>query len=533
MIRQADFIVVGAGSAGCAVAARLAEAGHQVLLVEAGRSDRRSKTRIPALVGGIVHNPGYDWCYKAEPDPTVGGPGHPWPAGKRLGGGSSINGMMFIRGHRYDYDRWASLGATGWDYASVLPFFRRIEDNESGADEWRGTGGPITVSECRSSYPVVDAWIAAAQQAGIPRSRDLNGEIAEGVDRVQLSQRGGLRCSSATGYLSSRPRNLEVLVEAEVDRLLTDQTRVTGVVVRQDGATRNVRARCGVIVSAGALNTPRLLMLSGMGPAHHLRDHGIRVIADLPGVGSNLQEHVGTHLVDEILGRTLNDDARGLRGALQVLRFALQRRGALTTGIAHAQAFVRTRPGLPAPNIQLALSSFAFDMAPSGNLVLRRNSSISTLVALMRPEGRGTVRLAAPDPRSPPRIEHRLLATDSDLDQLVEGMQVARDIVRQSALEDFRIREIRPGVPDGDLQALRETVRTGSIPLYHPVGTAKIGSKDDPLAVLDPDLRVRGIEGLWVADASAIPTVPAANTNATCIMIGDKASTHILRSFRN
>src|SRR5690606_30671371 len=340
-----------------------------------------------------------------------------WPAGKRLGGGSAINGMMFIRGHRWDYDHWAELGATGWDYASVLPYFRRMEHNERGSDEWRGQGGPIHVSEVRSRYAITDEWIEAAQQAGIPRSTDLNGEVAEGVDYIQLSQRQGLRCSTAHGYLCNKPANLELLLEAQVLRIDVADGRTTGVTIRQGGETHSLTARHGVVLSAGALNTPRLLMLSGIGPAEHLKDHGIAVVRDLPGVGRNLQEHPGCHLVNAVSAHTLNNEARGLAGFRQLLSFAFARSGALTTGIGHAQAFVSSRDGLSAPNLQLAFSAFAFEITPKGNLALAKDAAVSTFVALMRPNSRGSVSLRSADPAAPPKIEHRLLGDEDDAAQ--------------------------------------------------------------------------------------------------------------------
>jgi choline dehydrogenase len=369
---QPDLIVVGGGSAGLACAARLAESGVKVLLVEAGKDHHDPRLAVPALMSALVHKPDFDWCYTAEPDPSVGGRPDVWPAGRRLGGGSSINGMMFIRGHRWDYDHWAALGATGWDYASVLPYFRRLEHNERGADTWRGEGGPIHVSEVRSRYAITDDWIDAAEEAGIARSDDLNGELAEGVDRIQLSQRNGLRCSTAAGYLRRTPATLEVLTEAQVLRIEVADGRATGVTLRRGGEVLTLQAKAGVVLSAGALNTPRLLMLSGIGPATHLWDHGIAVVRDLPGVGENLQEHAGCHLVNAVSGHTLNDDARGLAGVRQLFALAFARSGALTTGIGHAQAFVRSREGLPAPNLQLAFSAFAFEITPRATLRWRR-----------------------------------------------------------------------------------------------------------------------------------------------------------------
>jgi choline dehydrogenase len=532
MTGEPDIIVAGGGSAGVPLAVRLAEAGLRVLLVEAGKHHRSIRSAIPALMSGIVHTPAFDWMYKAEPDPSVGDRPDVWPAGKRLGGGSSINGMMFVRGHRWDYDRWAELGASGWDYESVLPYFRRLEDNERGADQWRGTGGPIAVSEVRSRYKVTGDWIAAAQEAGIARSPDLNGEHGEGVDQIQLSQRGGLRSSTAAGYLAKKPAGLEIVLEAQVERIVFEGRRATGVAIRQGGQVRTLTARAGVVLSAGALNTPRLLMLSGLGPAAQLFEHGITLVADLPGVGANLQEHPGVHLVNTVDAHTLNLDSRGVAGVRSLLAFLLRRRGALTTGIGHAQAFVHSRAGLPAPNLQLAFSAFAFTITEQGNLALAKESSVSTFVAVMRPASRGRVALRSPDPHAPPLIEHRLLGSEDDAAQLVEGLRIARRIMAQPAIARDVTGEVRPGAAAVSDEALRGYVGAATIPMYHPVGTARMGAAGDPLAVVHPDCAVRGVEGLWVADASIMPTIPQGNTNATSIMIGERASDLVLAAVR-
>jgi choline dehydrogenase len=529
---EPDLIVVGGGSAGLPCAVRLAEAGLRVLLIEAGKGTKDPRLAIPALMSGVVHKPDFDWCYSAEPDPSVGGRRDVWPAGKRLGGGSSINGMMFVRGHKWDYDNWAKLGATGWDYASVLPYFRRMEHNERGTDAWRGEGGPIAVSEVRSRYEITEEWIEASEQAGIARSRDLNGETAEGVDRIQLSQRGGLRCSVADGYLRQMPGGLEILTEAQVLRIDVTGGRATGVTIRRGGVVRTLTAHCGVVLSAGALNTPRLLMLSGLGPASDLQAHGIDVASDLPGVGQNLQEHPGCHLVNAVAAHTLNDDARGLAGARQLLSLVLARSGALTTGIGHAQAFVRSREGLPAPNLQLAFSAFAFEITPKGNLALAKGSAVSTFVALSRPQSRGRISLRSADPEAPPLIEHRLLGEEDDAAQLVEGLEIARRIMAQPAIARGVTGEIRPGAAADTREALTAYVGAAAIPMFHPVGTAKMGALDDPLAVVGPDCAVRGVAGLWVADASIMPTIPQGNTNATAIMIGERASNLVRAAVR-
>lgn len=530
---EPDIIVIGGGSAGAAMAGRLAAAGVKVTIVEAGVSDRHYRSRVPGLTSSIVQNPQFDWCYQVEPDETLGGRADIWPAGKLLGGGSSLNGMMFIRGHRWDYDNWAKLGADGWDYNSVLPYFRRMEDNERGADEWRGTGGPISVSEGRARYPITDDWIASAQQVGIKRC-DLNGEQAEGVDYVQVSQRNGMRCSSARGYLHDFKGQTppEILLEAQVLRILIEDGRAVGIEYLQDGVRKTLRSKRGVVLSAGAMNTPRMLMLSGVGPADHLAEVGVPVVCDRPGVGRNLQDHVGTHIVNNVTSHTLNDDARGLRGALSVLTYALARKGALTTSIGHAQAFVRGREGLAAPNLQISFAAFAFDFDEQGRLQLCKNASVSTLVGLMRPSGRGRITLRSSDPMAPPVIAHQQLGSEDDVDQIVEGIAIARDILRQSPVARYIVDEVRPGKGMTAKEDLRGYVRMAAIPMYHPVGTAKIGAVDDPMAVIDPELQVIGVEGLWVADASIFPSLPAGNTNATAIMVGDKGSDHVLKALR-
>lgn len=526
-----DIIVLGGGSGGCAMAGRLAEAGVKVLLIEAGKDDRHYKLRIPALTSSVVQNADFDWKYRAEPDPTIGGRQDVWPGGKRLGGGSSINGMMYVRGHASDYDRWAELGATGWGAADVLPYFRRMETNSRGADAWRGGKGPVGVSDSALSYRIIDDWVKAAEAQGIRRTPDHNGEhAAEGTDYAQVTQRHGLR-SSATTYLKMLGvgAHLEVRTQCVARRLLVEQGRVVGVEYDQDGQTRQVRSHHGVVLSAGSLNSPRLLMLSGFGPGAHLQKMGIAVRRDLPGVGANLQEHVGTHLVNAVNTPTINSEARGAALMRNLASFLFRRRGILTTSVGHAQAFLNTRPGLPAPNIQISFTAFAFDLDGQGRLVLRKAPAVSTVVCIARPQSRGRLTLASADPFAQPVIRHRLYGVEDDLDQVCEGLEIARNIMQQPQVANYVTGEIRPGAGVHG-EALKQFATMASIPLYHPVGTCRMGAADDAEAVVDPNLKLRGIEGLWVADASAFPTLPVGNTNATSMLIGDKGADHVLRA---
>lgn len=530
-MESAEIIVAGGGSAGCAIAARLAQAGVKVLLLEAGKTDRHYKLRVPALTSSVVQNTDFDWKYLADPDPTVGGRVDVWAGGKRLGGGSAINGMMYVRGHRWDYDHWVQLGARGWSYDELLPYFRRMETNSRGADAWRGGSGPIGVSDSRVHYPIIGEWVESAVACGISRVRDHNGERpGEGTDYAQVTQRDGLR-SAASSYLSlpGVSANLTVHLEARVRRVLIEDGRAAGVLCDIGGRTTELRAQYGVVMSCGSLNTPRLLMLSGIGPAAHLREMGIDVLVDLPGVGGNLQEHVGTHLVNEVNTPTINTEAHGFALLRNLLEFALERRGILTTAVGHAQAFIKTRADAPAPNIQLSFTAFAFDLDREGKLVLRRHAAVSTVICVARPQSRGRVTLRSNDPLAPPVIRHRLLGVEDDVQQIVEGIAVARQIMAQPRIARFVTAEARPGTGVVG-EPLAAHVRLASIPFYHPVGTCRMGTGED--AVVDADLAVRGVAGLWVADASVMPTLPVGNTNATAIVIGEKGTDHVLGAIR-
>lgn len=530
MSNPPDIIVVGAGSAGCAMAARLAEGGLSVLLLEAGRSNNDLRVKVPALTSALVQNPDFDWKYQANPDESINGRSDVWPGGKVLGGGSSINGMMYIRGNRWDYDHWADMGATGWRYDDLTPYFRRMETNSRGGNEWRGDSGPIGVSDQKLDLPVVTDWVDAAVAAGIKRTDDNNGENpGDGVDFVQATQRNGLR-SPATDYfkLPGVREKLTIKTHIRVRRVLVENGRATGVEYDSpEGRRQQVHATHGVVVSAGAMGTPRLLMLSGIGPADHLREVGIDVVADVQAVGRNLQDHVGAHLVNDVSCATINTESRGLAAVRNGLKFLFRRRGILTTSIGHAQAFVHSREGLPAPNLQLIFGAFAFDIDERGRIVIRKQSSTFTMVCVSRPQSRGRITLRSADPEDLPVIDHQLLAVEDDMNQLIEGIEMARDIMAQSAMARHVVGEVRPGT-GAHGEDLKHFARQASISLYHPCGTCRMGQGDD--SVVDPDLQVHGIEGLWVADASVIPSLPSGNTNATALVIGDKGADHVLKT---
>jgi choline dehydrogenase len=531
-MNEINIIVVGGGSAGCAMAARLAEGGVRTLLLEAGKSDRDIRLLVPALTMAVVHNPAFDWGFPAEPDPSIGGRADKWPAGKRLGGGSAINGMIYVRGHAWDYDHWSALGATGWSAAEVAPYFRRMESNARGGSAVRGGSGPVKVTENRIDYPIVDAFIDAAVDYGLPRNPDHNGALAgEGTDVAQATLHNGMRWSSARGYLRSGPAraNLEIRTEILVRRILIEDGRAVGVEVEHRGTIETIRARQGVVLSAGSLTSPRILMLSGIGPAEQLRAHGIPVVRDLPGVGANLQEHVGTHIVAKVNTPTVNSDSRGLAAVRHGFDYLLRRRGAISSSMCHAQAFVRTDPAAPAPDVQVSFTAFAFDINEVGRAVLFREPAISLTVCVARPQSRGRVDLRSADPHAPPLIRHELLGVEGDVEKLARGVEIGREILTRPSIAKYMVEEVRPS-PAVTGAGLRDYVRMAAIPLYHPVGTCRMGQDD--MAVVGPDLAVHGISGLWVADASVMPTIPVGNTNATAIMIGDKGADHVLKALR-
>jgi choline dehydrogenase len=537
--QQFDYIIAGAGSAGCVLANRLSEdAGARVLLVEAGGSDRSLYIQVPAGMKNLSAR--YDWEYPAEPDASRGGLTAPWNAGKVLGGSSSINAMLWVRGNKADYDRWAQLGAKGWDYASVLPYFIRSESylTDIAAAE-RGHGGPQYVSRNAVSHKLTDAYIEAAVAAGHERNDDYNGVTQEGVAYTQLSQRRGLRQSAARTYLrpARRRGNLSVLTRALVTRVLVSDGRAAGIEYTGADGTRTAFAAREVILTAGAIGTPKLLMLSGIGPAAQLAGHGITVLADLPGVGGNLQDHPVAMIAFGVTERTLNQELTPLRAIRHGLDLVLRGTGPVSSAMAHAQVFGHLQGGDTAPDFQAIFVPFAVagiagrTEGEEGEtehwhevhqMTLVKTSSVMTFVCGLHPRSRGRVLLRSARPEDPPVIEHELLGDPHVVAMLTQAAAVVREIYATAPLSGMVTGEEVPGRQvrtDAEWEAY---LRTSSFGAAHQSGTCRMG--DDAGAVVDPALRVRGVAALRVVDASVMPDLPSGNTNAPTIMIAERAA---------
>ncbi|MBI3053853.1 MAG: GMC family oxidoreductase N-terminal domain-containing protein [Betaproteobacteria bacterium] len=523
-----DFVIVGAGSAGCVLANRLTASGrHRVLLLEAGPDSRHPWLRIPLGYGKLFTDRRFNWCYTTEPQPGCHGRNIVAPRGRVLGGSSSINGLIYIRGQAQDFDRWRQLGNTGWSADEVLPYFCMSEDNERGADEWHGAGGPLGVSDLRDRHPVADAYVEAAQQCGYPRNADFNGATQGGAGFYQTTTRRGARCSTAVAYLAPvRDRdNLKVIAEALATRILFDGRRATGVAYDVGGATRIAIANAEVIVAGGAFNSPQLLQLSGLGPAELLRAHGIPVVADLPGVGADLSDHYFTRLILRCKKPlSLNDAVRQWhRGAAAVLRYALFRRGYFAMPALSAGCFLRAHPSSETPDIQASIALYSVENIGDA---LHPFSGVTAVCTLLRPESRGHVRVKSADPRQAPAIHPNYLAAHNDRDTMVAGLRALRRIVQAPAMARHIAEEVEPGPAcDSDDELLDYIRRRGST-VYHPVSTCRMGQ--DNRAVVDERLRVRGIAGLRVIDASIMPSVVSGNTNAATIMIAEKGAAMVM-----
>jgi choline dehydrogenase len=527
-----DYIIVGGGSAGCVLANRLsADPSTRVLLLDAGRSSDTLISKVPAGVPIALGRKDMNWQYMAEPDASRKGMVDMWPAGKMLGGGSALNGMMYVRGHRHDYDSWAKAGNTGWGLDDLLPYFRRMEDNERGGDAWRGAGGPQAVSEGRNRHPLDKAFVAAAQEIGIPFNADLNGERAEGVGYVQATQRKGRRASTASSYIEAirGRRNLVVRLHCPVTKVLITEGRATGVEYRRSGVAATAQAAHGVIISAGSLATPSVLLRSGLGSAARLAELGIAAVRDLPGVGQNLQEHAAVRVGFHSAVPTINSDLGPLRNVAHLFNYVFNKRGPLAMVIGHAQAFVRSQADLPAPNLQIIFSPLAFEFTESGPRPYPKPAA-GFAIGLTGAHSRGQIDIASADPDARPLIRYPLVGHPTDQQHLIEGCRIARRIMATDAFKPFITDERLPGIQVQSDEQWQEFIRQTAFLMYHPCGTARMGT--DEMAVVDPQLRVRGVQGLWVADASVIPTIPAGNINATCIVIGEKASDLVLAARR-
>jgi len=526
-MREFDYIIIGAGSAGCVLANRLsADPQLQVLLVEAGPRDRHPFIHMPAGLARLVDNRRLNWSYHTEPEPQLQGRRLWWPRGKVLGGSSSINAMCYVRGVAGDYDRWAAAGASGWDWAGVLPWFRHAECNSRGGDALHGDAGPLHVSDLRYVNPLSHAFVDAGVQAGHPHNADFNGPNQVGVGLYQVTQKQGARCSSAAAYLAPvrQRRNLHVLTGAQVERIHVDAGRAHGIVLRQGRQRQHLHARREVLLSAGAVNSPQLLMLSGIGPADALRAHGITVRLDQPQVGANLQDHLDICTLYRTVPGVSYDRASELKIAFDW--FLRGHRGAGSSNIAEAGGFVRSRFAAD----ERADIQFHFVPAMLDDHGRHRlpGDGYTLHACYLHPRSRGHIALAGADPSLAPRIHANYLGDDDgfDLKMMIEAARLSRDLLRQPAFDRWRRAPIFPAREDLDDAGLEAFIRAKAETIYHPVGTCRMGSDD--AAVLDPQLRLRGVDGLRVIDASAMPTLVSGNTNAPVIMMAERAAALIL-----
>jgi choline dehydrogenase len=526
--RTVDFIIVGAGSAGAALANRLTENGRfHVLLLEAG-GNTHPLSQVPISFARFINRPGVNWLYASEPQDNTGGRAIPVPRGRMLGGSSAINGMVWVRGQRQDYDHWAQLGNRGWSYQDVLPIFRAMESYAGGEDEIRGRAGPLKITDSDESGRLYDSFFAAAESIGIKRTHDYNGFDQDGIAMTQASISRGRRMSTAKCYLDpARARaNLTIETDAMVESLVLEGRRCTGVRYSCRGAKREVRAAREVIVAAGTIASPQLLELSGIGQGSRLKGLGIEVRHDLPGVGENLRDHwaprmkwrVGRH------GVTFNERARGLGALWHGLMYLTARKGFLSHPASPLRGFIRTREGLESPDAMFMLQPFL----STPNVRLAKEPGITIITHQQRPESKGSVHISAPDPRKHPAIRFNFLAERADRDCLLASMRIVRRLVAAPALAWLEAEEFAPGPRVNSDEELLDFVTRTAETTYHPVGTCRMGN--DPLAVVDDQLRVHGIAGLRVADASIMPTLTSGNTNAPSIMIGEKAARMALQA---
>jgi choline dehydrogenase len=513
-----DYIIVGAGSAGCVLAARLTEdPSASVLLLEAGGRDKSKEIHIPAAFSKLFKT-GVDWNYSTEPEPFLNNRKLYWPRGKVLGGSSSINAMIYIRGNAADYDGWKSLGNDGWGFEDVLPYFKKSENRERGAGEFHGAGGPVNVADLILVNPLTRAFLAGAKEIGVVENTDFNGAAQDGVGLYEVTQKNGQRHSAADAYLRpalARP-NLTLAPEAHATRVLIENGRATGVTFLRNGLADEAHATCEVILAGGTVNSPQLLMLSGVGPADDLARLGIPVVRNLPGVGKNLQDHPMVS-VGYLCTQDISLD--GAETFANLLRYLIFKKGPLTSNVAEAGLFTRSRGGLNVPDIQLLFGPAYYR---GHGLVRRKENCFGFGPTLITPESRGSVSLRSSNPLDAPAIRANYLSTDADMRKMIAGVRLARRIANTRAFDAYRGDEIHPGASATGDEDIAEFLRSEVETLYHPVGTCKMGN--GPEAVVDARLRVHGLEALRVVDTSGMPVVPAGNTNAPTIMIAEKAA---------
>lgn len=527
-----DYVIVGAGSAGCAIANRLSENGkYSCALIEAGGRDTNPWIHVPVGYFKTMDNPKTDWRYKTNQDPGLNGRSIPWPRGKVLGGSSSINGLLYVRGQAQDYDYWRQLGNTGWSWDDVLPFFKRAESWQG--DEYskeRGLDGPLSVSPTRLRRDIVDRWIDAAEAAGYQRNADYNSGDQEGVGYFQLTMVGGRRCSSSVAYLyPARSRsNLSIITDMQVEKIRIEDGEAKGIVAVQNGARAQINARREVILSAGAIGSPQILMLSGIGDGEDLSKVGITTQIDLKGVGKNLQDHLQARPIFKTDLSTINIETNNIfKQAMIGLRYMLTQTGPMTMAASLGTGFLKTDPSMETPDIQFHIQPFSATTPSEGP---HKFSAFTASVLQLRPESAGELKLKSANFNDHPDIHPNYLATQTDQETIVKGIQIARKIAQYEPLKSHIIEEFEPGqaVAMDDEAGTLEWARNTSVTIYHPTGTCKMGPDNDNMAVVDPRLRVRGVKGLRVADASIMPQIVSGNTNAPCIMIGEKVSDMIL-----
>lgn len=527
-----DFVIVGAGSAGCALANRLTASGkHSVLLLEAGISDRNPILRIPMLGAVLgVGNPKYDWMYKTAPDPTRNNREEIWPRGKMLGGSSSINGTIYVRGDRDDYNGWSQLGNKGWSFEDLEPVFQRMERSSDDGGAGLGSRGLLKVRPVKGAHDLSHRFVEACAEVGVPKNPAYNGVTQEGVAILNTTSSGRVRYSAAQSFLTpARKRsNLTVLTGAHATRIIMEGKRASGLEFRHKDAMVSVKAGKEVILCGGSINSPQLLLLSGIGPAQHLQDTGLDVVQDLAGVGENLHEHPCLTMQASIKGPALSDDIAGIGGKLKAgLQWALKGEGPFTSVVFQSLAFVKTTTALSYPDIQVHFAPLGYGSDENG-VFLMDKPTVTFQPNVNRPRSRGRLSLASSDPFDYPVIQANMLADDYDLQTLISGGRFVRALYGTDALRDQIINERLPGSDVESDDEWVDFVRAAAGPTFHPVGTCKMGMDD--LAVVGPDLKVRGIEGLRVADGSIMPQLVSGNTNAACMMIGEKAGDLILDS---